>query len=104
MGYVQAIVAAAGAVYGIVQGERSSQAQKKGLRLQAEAQQAAAARATVADRAAADQYARENRKVPDIGALLTQESSLSGSSSLLSGPRGVGSGQLKLGRPTLLGG
>lgn len=104
MAAVQPIIAAASLVYGIVQGERGSQAQKKGLRLQGEAQQAAMASAARAEQTAADQWARENRKAPDIGALLTSEQQLAGSGSLLSGAAGVPGGKLKLGRPTLLGG
>ena len=102
MGYVQAAIAVAGAVYGVIQGERSSQAQKKGLRLQAEAQQAAVQQATRQERASADALARENEKIPDIGAMLTRAEDGSGYSSLLSGMRGTGN--RSLGRPTLLGG
>jgi len=102
MGYVQAAVAAASAIYGIVQGERSSQAQKKGLRLQKEAQDAASAQAMRQERASSEQYARENAKIPDIGAMLTSAQDSSGYSSLLSGTRG--NAGRSLGRPTLLGG
>lgn len=102
MGYVQAAVAAASAIYGIVQGERSSQAQKKGLRLQKEAQDAATAQAMRQERASSEQYARENAKIPDIGAMLTSAQDSSGYSSLLSGTRG--NAGRSLGRPTLLGG
>lgn len=102
MGYVQAAVAAASAIYGIVQGERSSQAQKKGLRLQKEAQDAATAQAMRQERASSEQYARENAKIPDIGAMLTSAQDSSGYSSLLSGVRG--NAGRSLGRPTLLGG
>ena len=90
MGYVQAAVAAASAIYGIVQGERSSQAQKKGLRLQKEAQDAASAQAMRQERASSEQYARENAKIPDIGAMLTSAQDSSGYSSLLSGVREIG--------------
>lgn len=104
MGYVQAAIAVAAMAYGVIQGERSSQAQKKGLRLQAEAQDRAEARAVRQENAAAESYRRENAKIPDIGAMLTQEQTLAGTNSLLSGPGGVAAGRLRLGRPTLLGG
>lgn len=100
MGYTA--VALASLTYGVVQGERSSQAQKKGLRLQAEAQQAAVQQATRQERASADALARENQKIPDIGAMLTRAQEGSGYTSLLSGSRGTAG--RSLGRPTLLGG
>lgn len=102
MGYVQAAIAAASAVYGIVQGDRSNRAQKRGLQLQAEAQQAAVQQATRQERASADALARENQKIPDIGAMLTRAQEGSGYTSLLSGSRGTAG--RSLGRPTLLGG
>lgn len=97
-------VALASLTYGVIQGERGSQNQKKGIRLQKEAQDRAEARAVRQENSAAEQRRRESARVPDIGAMLTQEQSLSGVSSLLSGAGGVAPGRLKLGRPTLLGG
>lgn len=95
-------IAVASLTYGVIQGERGSQNQKKGLRLQREAQDAATAQAMRQERASSEQYARENAKIPDIGAMLTSAQDSSGYSSLLSGVRG-NSGR-SLGRPTLLGG
>jgi hypothetical protein len=69
-----------------------------------DAQDRAEARAVRQENAAAESYRRENAKIPDIGAMLTQEQALAGTSSLLSGPGGVAAGRLRLGRPTLLGG
>lgn len=102
MGY--SAVLAVGATYGVIQGERSSQAQKRGLRLQAEAQKAAMASARKQEAASAEEYARANRRQPDIGSLLMDAERGAGMSSLLSGPGGVANSRLKLGRPSLLGG
>lgn len=95
-------IAVASLTYGVIQGERGSQNQKKGLRLQKEAQDAATAQAMRQERASSEQYARENAKIPDIGAMLTSAQDSSGYSSLLSGVRG--NAGRSLGRPTLLGG
>lgn len=103
-GPVQAAIAIGSLAYGIIQGERGSMAQKKGIRLQKEAQDRAEARAVRQENAAAESYRRENARIPDIGAMLTQEQTLAGTNSLLSGPGGVAAGRLRLGRPTLLGG
>lgn len=97
-------VALASLTYGVIQGERGSQNQKKGIRLQREAQDRAEARAVRQENAAAEAQRRESAKIPDIGAMLTQEQTLAGTNSLLSGPGGVAAGRLRLGRPTLLGG
>lgn len=97
-------VALASLTYGVIQGERGSQNQKKGIRLQREAQDRAEARAVRQENAAAEAQRRESAKIPDIGAMLTQEQTLAGTNSLLSGPGGVAAGRLRLGRPTLFGG
>lgn len=87
MGYVQAAAAVAGLAYGVIQGERGSQAQKKGLRMQDEAQQTAESRALRQERQAEEQFNRANRKTPNIDDILAGESLYSGSSPLLTGGR-----------------
>ena len=100
MGYVQAAAGVAGLAYGVIQGERGSQAQKRGLRLQAEAQRTAEEQALRQERRAEQDLAREMRKSPDIGAILAGESLYGGgSSALLTGNRG----RPRLGRSGALG-
>ena len=103
MGYVQAAAAVAGLAYGIIQGERGSQAQKKGLRLQCAAQQTAEDAAMRQERQAMEAQRKANQRKPDISALLAGEQGL-GVSSMLSGPAGVALNRLRLGRSSALGG
>lgn len=103
MGYVQAALAVAGTAYGIIAGERSGAAQRKGLRLQAAAQQTAEDAAMRQQRLADEASAKANAKKPDISALLAGEQGL-GVSSMLTGPAGVALNRLRLGRSSALGG
>lgn len=103
MGYIEAAARVAGLAYGIIQGERGRQAQKKGLRLQGEAQQTAEDAAMRQERQAMEAQRRANQRKPDISALLAGEQGL-GVSSMLSGPAGVALNRLRLGRSSALGG
>lgn len=102
-GPVQAAIAVASLAYGVIQGERGSQAQKKGLRLQGEAQRTAEQSAMQQQRRADEEAARANRKAPDISALLAGEQGL-GVSSMLTGPGGAALNRLRLGRSSAFGG
>lgn len=103
MGYVQAALAIAGAAYGVIQGERTNKAQKKGLGLQAAAQRTATDAAMRQQRQADEAAARANAKKPDVSALLAGEQGF-GVSSMLTGPAGVALNRLRLGRSSALGG
>lgn len=87
-----AITGALSAGYGIYSGERAGQAQKVGMRRQAQAQQQAQAAAARQQRMAAEAQAAANRKQPDIGSILATEAELGKAgpaSTLLTGPSGV---------------
>lgn len=103
MAGLQAAIALAGTAYGIIQGERGSMAQKKGLKLQAAAQRSAEDAAMRQQRMADEASAKANARKPDISALLAGEQGL-GVSSMLSGPAGVALNRLRLGRSSALGG
>ena len=103
MGYTQAALAIAGTVHSLVQGKRSSTAQKRGLALQAAAQQTAEDAAMRQQRMADEASAKANARKPDISALLAGEQGL-GVSSMLTGPAGVALNRLRLGRSSALGG
>ena len=103
MGYVQAAIAAAGLVYGVVQGERGNRAQKRGLAMQAEAQQSAEDAAMRQERQTAEAQRKAARRPADVSALLAGERGM-GISSMLSGPAGVALNRLRLGRSSALGG
>ena len=102
-GATSAIVAAvsvAGTAYSAIQAEKQASAQKKA---QKQAQAAAQAQATQADK----EFNAANRKTPDIGSMLAgnQRDAMSGgSSTMLTGPSGVDTKSLTLGKSTLLGG
>lgn len=102
MAVITAAAAVAGLAYGIIQGERSSMAQKKGLRQQADAQRFAEGAAMRQEREASEAQAKANAKAPDVSALLAGQQGF-GVSSMLSGPAGVALNRLRLGRGSALG-
>ena len=91
---------AAGTGYSIYEGERTAGAQEKAQRLSmAEAQKTA--------RAADEATNRANQKRPNANAILAaaQQAAKGGmGGTLLTGPQGVNTGELSLGKSTLLGG
>lgn len=103
MGQIQAAIALAGLAYGVIQGERGSKAQKRGLRQQADAQQFAEDAALRQERQASEAQRRAARRPADVSALLAGERGM-GISSMLSGPAGVALNRLRLGRSSALGG
>lgn len=97
---VMAAAAVAATAYTVYSGERQASAQKK---MQAEAKDAALKQEKAADEATN----RANQKRPDTMGILdaAAQAGRSGqSSTMLTGPQGVDSGSLQLGRNTLLGG
>ena len=93
-------IAATGTGYSIYQGERAAEAQEKAQRMSmAEAQKTA--------RAADEATNRANQKRPNANAILAaaQQAAKGGmGGTLLTGPQGVNTGELSLGKSTLLGG
>lgn len=91
----------------IYEGQKADREQKRALRRQEKAQRDAEARAISQQRRSEQEFAKANRKQPDIGSILEgeQQAALSGASStMLTGPGGVDPNQLRLGRRSLLGG
>ena len=91
---------AAGTGYSIYEGERTAGAQEKAQRMSmAETQKTA--------RAADEATNRANQKRPNANAILAaaQQAAKGGmGGTLLTGPQGVNTGELSLGKSTLLGG
>lgn len=94
------VVAAVGTGYSIYSGERAASQQ-------AAAQRQAKAQAAADTKAADEANNRVNQKDPNTNALLSaakQAGKLGGASTLLTGPTGIDTSSLSLGRSTLLGG
>ena len=93
-------IAATGTGYSMYQGERAAEAQEKAQRMSmAEAQKTA--------RAADEATNRANQKRPNANAILAaaQQAAKGGvGSTMLTGPQGVNTDELSLGKSTLLGG
>ena len=93
-------IAATGTGYSIYEGKRTAEAQEKAQRMSmAEAQKTA--------RAADEETNRANQKRPNANAILAaaQQAAKGGmGSTMLTGPQGVSSSELSLGKSTLLGG
>ena len=102
-----ATAAAAGTGYAVYAGERASDAQKQAMGEQRQAQQQAATQAASQQRRSAQAMAAANRRQPDMGAIMAGAAEGAGggpTSTMLTGPSGVSSQDLALGRSTLLGG
>jgi len=98
---------AAGTGYSIYAGERANKAQKQALNEQRQAQQQAAAQAASQQRRSAQAMAAANRRQPDMLGIMAGAAEGAGggpTSTMLTGPSGVSSQDLALGRQTLLGG
>lgn len=93
MAYTAAVVAIAGAGYSIYSGEESKKQQKTALWRQERAQQEAKAAAISQRRQAESEVRRQNKRKPDVGALLegARQAGKSGTGSTLLGG-GSGSG------------
>ena len=97
-------IAATGTGYSIYEGERAAKAQEKAQR-QSMAQSMVQAKQT--ERAADEATNRANQKRPNANAILAaaQQAAKGGmGGTLLTGPQGVNTGELSLGKSTLLGG
>jgi len=94
-----AVAVTAASAYSIYNGNRQASAQR-------DAQNQALANAQKQERAADEANNRVNQKKPDTAAILqaAQQSTGGAGSTLLTGPAGVASGALTLGKNTLLGG
>ncbi len=102
-----ATAAAAGTGYAVYAGERASDAQKQAMGEQRQAQQQAATQAASQQRRSAQAMAAANRRQPDMGAIMAGAAEGAGggpTSTMLTGPSGVSSQDLALGRQSLLGG
>jgi len=102
-----ATAAAAGTGYAVYAGERASDAQKQAMNEQRQAQQQAATQAASQQRRSAQAMAAANRRQPDMLGIMAGAAEGAGggpTSTMLTGPSGVSSQDLALGRQTLLGG
>lgn len=103
MAVTGAIAAVAGLASGAYSSYEQSRAQKKGMKMQEQAQKESVAAAAAQQRRAAMEARKANAKKPDVPSILAAESAraMQGpSSTMLTGT----SGTTKLGRTSLLGG
>jgi hypothetical protein len=101
-----AAYATAGAAIGDAAVDQPAAAQKKALEAQQTQSAAATAAAQKQATAAEEANNRANAKTPDVGAMLAanqQAAKAGGSSTMLTGPQGVDTSSLNLGKNTLLG-
>ena len=104
-----AIGAAAGVgsmTYGIVNGQKQQGVQEKALVQQNTAQQKAEANALSTERQGAVAQNAANQNTPNISAILQRAAQMGNaglSSTMLTGPGGVNTNNLSLGKSTLLG-
>lgn len=98
-------IGAGGLAYGIVNGQRQNDQQQAALKAQNTAQQTATAASLSTERQNANAESAANQATPDISGIL-KRAATSGtglSSTMLTGPGGVQTGNLNLGKTTLLG-
>lgn len=107
---IAAIVGAGAAVgstaYGIYNGQKQLDAQKASLAKQNEAQQEAEANTLSTERKSELAQNAANQKTPDVTAILQRAAAMGNnglSSTMLTGPGGVKSSSLLLGKTSLLG-
>lgn len=96
----------AGTAYGIYSGQQQNKNQKKSLQNQQNAQQQAEQQALSTQRKSEIAQNAANMKTPDIASILSraaQSGSTGLSSTMLTGPSGVDTSGLNLGKATLLG-
>jgi uncharacterized protein HemX len=104
---VLAAAAVAGTAYSIYAGEQASQKQGEALNQQRQAQSEAKVAAEKQQSTAEQNVNRANSKQPDAGAILSaagQAAKGGPAGTMLTGPMGVNTADLNLGKSTLLGG
>lgn len=92
--------------YGIYSGEQQKGAQQQALAKQTQAQQEAKANALSTERKSEVAQNAANQKTPDIASILQRAATMGNtgvSSTMLTGPGGVNTSNLNLGKNTLLG-
>lgn len=107
---IAAIIGATAAVgttaYGIYNGQQQQGQQKKAMAAQNTAQQEAEANALSTERQSAVAENAANQQTPNVAAILARAAKMGNaglSSTMLTGPTGVSTGNLNLGKQTLLG-
>jgi len=100
-----AAIGAGSLAYGIVQGNNQNAAQQESLKRQKTAQQQATAAALSTERKSEVAQGAANQATPDVSAILKRAATVGNglSSTMLTGPGGVDTTNLNLGRTTLLG-
>lgn len=103
---VSAAAAVGGTAYSIVNGQAQNAAQQEGLKRQKTAQDTAKSQALSTQRKSELAQNSANMKTPDIASILARASGPSKAglgSTMLTGPGGVTTGDLTLGKTSLLG-
>jgi len=98
--------AVGGTAYSIVNGQKQQGAQKKALAAQNTAQQTAEANALSTERKSEIAQNAASQKTPNVAAILARAAQAGGSgltSTMLTGPGGVSTSSLNLGKTSLLG-
>jgi len=104
--FIGAGAAVGSTAYGVYNGQQQQGAQKKALKAQTTAQQTAEANALSSERKAAVAENAANKRAPNVASILARAATMGNSglsSTMLTGPGGVSSGGLDLGKSTLLG-
>jgi uncharacterized protein HemX len=103
---VGAGAAVGGTAYGIYNGQKQQGAQKKALAQQTTAQQEAEASSLSTERKSELAQNAANQQTPNVAGILARAATMGNkglSSTMLTGPAGVNSAALSLGKSTLLG-
>ncbi len=98
--------AAGSTAYSIYNGQKQMGVQKKALATQNAAQQQAQSQALSTDRQSAVAQKAANMQTPNVSAILARAAQMGNmglSSTMLTGPTGVSTGNMNLGKNTLLG-
>ncbi len=104
---VMAVAAATTAAYTIYSGERAADKQNEALQQQRQAQAEAKTAAEKQQATAEQNVNKANSKTPDAGAIMSAASQAAKggpAGTMLTGPQGVNTADLNLGKSTLLGG
>ena len=104
---VMAVAAVASTAYSIYAGERAADKQQEALSQQRTAQAEAKTAAEKQQQTSEQAVNRANAKSPDAGAIMsaaTQAAKGGPAGTMLTGPQGVNTADLNLGKTTLLGG
>lgn len=99
--------AVGGTAYGIYNGQKQQAVQKQSLANQNQAQQTAEANALNTQRQGEIAQNAANQQTPNVSAILARAATMGNSglsSTMLTGPSGVNTNNLNLGKTTLLGG